>query len=863
MINERNTALIADSLARLSALLLLLDLVSAPVFAATGPLDREMLFDLPEQRLENALLGFSEQAQLQVLTASTVIPDRVTGQIAGRLRARRVLETLLHGSGLVYSVVSEDTIAIRSLHAGGGPGASLPPSAGTAPLVLASVSPPIRLAQAESSSSAQQPAATAERGGDRPDLDTLEEVVVTANKRSEVSAQSLPVTITALSGDHLAEAGATTFADWSHSVPGLVFQDQGPGDKRYIIRGIQSIGAPTVGVYLDNAVISGSNGEDDGGGENVDIRLHDIERIEVLRGPQGTLYGTGSLSGTIRIITKQPKLDRFEEEVGAELSDTSRGSENYNVDGMVNVPIVPDKLGIRAVGWYVNDSGFIDNIRLGNTDINTEETTGGRLSVALAATDRLRLTGSILYQDQDVGGKSFYFPSDGDLRNSEYTLGPRTDRATISQLDLNYRFDSGSLDVSSAYFDRFVYFRFDSTPILIFFGVPDLPAVTLQPEDSSIWTNEARFSSDLSGPFQFVVGALHQRLTRSFTSSVVTVDEAGQAAQTEPNIFGRTSSKEVEQEAVFGEATYDLTSQWSLTGGLRWFRSEEDAHSQNVFPFFGGPPEEPRVSHTSEDKVTPKVSLSFKASPDVLLYALAAQGFRQGGTNDAGFGSLIVVPEGFDSDSLWNYEVGLKSAWFDKRMLLNVTVYAIRWSDIQTKNRTPGLGFPYIGNAGTASSDGVEMELTALPTRGLELRASVSYQFARLTQDQPLAATDPDAGRDGDRIPNTPRITANGSAQYTWPLTPQLDGVVRGEVSYVGASQTYFSARSEFFQDLAPYALADFRAGVQGENWNATLFVKNAFDRRAEIDKLFQTDSPLSVFTARPRTIGVSVGYRF
>ena len=221
------------------------------------------------------------------------------------------------------------------------------------------------------------------------------------------------------------------------------------------------------------------------------------------------------------------------------------------------------------------------------------------------------------------------------------------------------------------------------------------------------------------------------------------------------------------------------------------------------------------------------------------------------------------MPEGFDSDSLWNYEVGLKSAWFDKRMLLNVTVYAIRWSDIQTKNRTPGLGFPYIGNAGTASSDGVEMELTALPTRGLELRASVSYQFARLLSSVPLAATDPDAGRDGDRIPNTPRITANGSAQYTWPLTPQLDGVVRGEVSYVGASQTYFSARSEFFQDLAPYALADFRAGVQGENWNATLFVKNAFDRRAEIDKLFQTDSPLSVFTARPRTIGVSVGYRF
>jgi outer membrane receptor protein involved in Fe transport len=530
---------------------------------------------------------------------------------------------------------------------------------------------------------------------------------------------------------------------------------------------------------------------------------------------------------------------------------------------MINLPIVQDKLALRAVGWYVNDSGFIDNIRLGDKGINTEETTGGRLTMAFAATDRLKLTGSILYQDQNVGGKSFYFPSDGDLKNSEFTLGPRTDRSTITQLDLSYRFDQGTFDISSAYLDRFVYFRFDSTPILIFFGVPDLPAVTLQPENSSIWTNEARYSSNLSGPFQFVVGALHQRLTRSFVSSVVSVDAEGRATGTEPDIFGRTSAKQVEQEALFGEGTYSFTPKLSLTAGVRWFKSSEDANSQNVFPFFGGPPEDPRSSHTSEHKVTPKLSVAYKLDDDVLLYALASQGFRQGGTNDAGFGSLIQVPEGFESDSLWNYEVGMKSAWMEHRLVLNLTAYAIRWSDIQTKNRTPDLGFVYIGNAGTASADGLEAELTMRPMRGLELQAALAYQNARLTEDQPLAATDNDAGRDGDRIPNTPRFTANGSAQYTWPVLGNLDAVVRGEVSYVGASQTYFSARSEFFQALSPYALADFRAGVQAENWNATLFVKNAFDRRAQIDKLYQTDSPLSVFTARPRTVGINVGYRF
>lgn len=697
----------------------------------------------------------------------------------------------------------------------------------------------------------------------------IEEITVTASKRGVETVQSIPISITAISGETLADSGATQFDEWSRSVPGLTFQDQGPGDKRYIVRGIQSTGAATVAVYLDNAVITGSNGEDDGGGKNVDIRLFDVDRIEVLRGPQGTLYGVGSLSGTIRILTNQPRLDRFESAVGAELSFTEKGGTNWLVNGMVNLPMIDDKLGVRAVGWKVDNSGYIDNVRLGLKDINDEETEGGRLIIAGKPTDRMTLTASFLYQNQDVGGKSFYFPDDGELKNSEYTQGPRQDKVTVSQFEFNYDFDAVNLNISTAYLDRFVDFKFDSTPILIFFGVPDLPAVTLQPEDSSTWTNEARISSKGDGPFQFVAGALYQRLTRSFTSSVVTVDDNGIATQTEPNIFGRISARQIEQHAVFGEGTYAITPKLTAIAGLRWFRSKVHATSQNVFPFFGGPPEEPRESNGSDSKVTPKVSLSYKANEDLMFYALASQGFREGGTNDGGFGSLIVVPEEFESDSLWNYEVGMKSAWLDQRLILNVTAFAIRWSNIQTKNRTPELGFVYIGNAGTASSDGIEAELIARPIDNLDLRASVSFQDARLTEDQPLADpdlgedADPDAGRDGDRIPNTPRVTANLGAQYKIPVTASMNAVFHGDVSYVGSSQTYFSKRSVFYQELASYTLADLRAGLEGEQWTATLFVKNVFDKRAEVDKLYQTDAPLSVFTNRPRTIGINVGYRF
>ena len=831
-------------------------LMSVQAQAITTDLEREALFDLPQQLLEKALLGFSEQAHVQLLTSSANIPDQIAGGVSGRMRIRRALDQLLHGTGLHYAMISAGTIAIQSMQSE----SAVRPIGAT--MLLASNSPML-LAQSSEPAVAPTSPPRETAAPRRMQSDSIQEIVVTATKRGEETAQSLPLSISALSGESLKESGATMFSDWSHSVPGLVFQDQGPGDKRYIIRGVQSTGAPTVGVYLDNAVISGSNGEDDGGGKNIDIRLFDVDRIEVLRGPQGTLYGAGSLSGTIRLITKQPKFDRIEGDVGAEYSNTEKGGSNYSVNGMLNLPVVEGKLALRAVGWRVDDSGFIDNVRLGLSDINTEKTNGGRLALAWQATERLKVTASVLHQNQDIGGKSFFFPTDGDLKNSEYTQGPRTDRATITQLDVNYQLDKFTFDLSSAYFDRFVNFKFDSTPILIFFGVPDLPAVTLQPEDSSTFTNEARLSSKLDGPFQFVAGALYQKLKRSFVSSVVTVDANGLATQTEPNIFGRTSSKSIDQYAVFGEGTYQASPKLSFTVGLRWFRSTEDAHSQNVYPFFGGPPELPRTAHTSETKVTPKFSVAYQLNPDALLYALVAQGFRQGGTNDAGFGSLIQVPEGFKSDSLWNYEVGLKSSWLDQHLLFNLTAYAIRWSDIQTLNRTPGLGFPYIGNAGKASSDGLEAELTVKPAKGLELQATLSLQNARLTDDQPLAATDNDAGRLGDRIPHTPKFTASGYAQYTHAINDSMDAVFRAQVNHVGSSQTYFSARSDFFQNLAAYTLVDLRAGLQADRWNATVFVKNLIDKRAEVDKLFQTDSPLSVFTTRPRTIGLSVDYRF
>jgi outer membrane receptor protein involved in Fe transport len=181
---------------------------------------------------------------------------------------------------------------------------------------------------------------------------------------------------------------------------------------------------------------------------------------------------------------------------------------------------------------------------------------------------------------------------------------------------------------------------------------------------------------------------------------------------------------------------------------------------------------------------------------------------------------------------------------------------------MQTKNRNP-QGFVYIGNAGKATSDGFELELNALPTRGLEFSGSLAYQKARLTEDQPLAEVDFDVGQDGDRIPNVPKWTASAAAQYSFPVSGETEGLVRVDYSYVGSSNTYFSPRSDFFQNLDAYSLVNLKVGIRTDRWEATLFVNNLADKRAEVDKLYQLDSPLSVFTTRPRTIGINFGVNF
>lgn len=707
------------------------------------------------------------------------------------------------------------------------------------------------------------PSEAAEATKASDDNTALAEVIVTAAKRGEQRLQDVPLTVTALSGDSLRAMGADKFSDFAYSVPGLTFQDQGPGDKFYIIRGLQSSGRSTTGVYFDEAVITSSTQTDgDGGGRQPDIKLFDLARIEVLRGPQGTLYGSGSMGGTIRFISNKPDFSQFSGSTQVIGSSTANGGGNLDVNAMVNVPLVKNKLALRAVGWTRSESGFIDNIRLGEKRLNSERTQGGRAELDFEPTDKLTISAFALGQKLKTGGRQRYFVADGDLKQSSNVREPWDEDLWIYSLTGKYQADLADITAVTSYFKRDLTLRFDATPILNFLGAP-ITARTSEPQGFRIWSNELRMSSKLPGPVQAVLGVYYEQERTSFLSSVDETGPGGLPATPANTLFSRRTAGALNQRAVFGEVNYNLLEALTLTAGGRWFQFSQRNSSALIVPLFlfGGAPGPGPTLSARESGFTKRFALAYKMREGALVYAQAAQGFRPGGTNDTG---VTNVSSQFNSDSLWNYELGAKTSWLDKRLAVDLAAYTIRWNKIQVSNLDPTGSFTFIDNAGKAQIDGVEFELTARPFRRLDFSASGSYQNARLTENQPQGGGDL-AGLTGDRIPQVPRLTAASFVQYHWPLTWRSgwEGVARADVSYVGSAPTKFRPDDPFYHVRRSYAVENMRLGIDASAWSAFLFVDNVADKRADINVVEGYADRYQIFVNRPRTIGVDLSLRF
>ena len=761
------------------------------------------------------------------------------------------------------------------------------------------------------------------------DSESIEEIVVTANKLNAQKVLDIPISIQAISGDALQSAGAAGISSIAGEIPGLSIQDLGPGDKKYVIRGINSVGDSTTGIYYGEAVISGRNG-DDGGGFEADIRLYDLDRIEVLRGPQGTLYGASSESGTIRFIPKSPDLHDLGGYVTTEGSETAHASGNYNLNGALNLPIIDGVLALRLVGWKVFDSGYVNQIRVGtgvtglsNTapsgsppnyqfvpvaglgfvkGVNDDDVGGARATVRYQPTDDLTIDANYTTQTETSGGSSRYTPAGVtafntvtpkfynnnippvqgcDLCNTDVTQSPWSDDLKVFGATVTYKTGVGTVTGTTNQFNRTTAFTFDSTPILVSFGVP-VPAETLEPRTRKVNSSEIRFASDLSSPVNFVAGVYREHEIQDLAVQVIATGANGLVtgpfsiqtsadALDHPGVgntfFGRTDQRSGTQYAGFGEATWKINDAWTVVGGLRYFTETQNGVQTQTHPF-GGFPGAPNLVPSVDPKetfnrVTWKANTSYKFNDALLAYGTVSTGFRGGGTNPVSE-PFEKTPAAFAPDKLTNYELGAKGRLFDGLLDYQADVYWINWNNIQVQETTADGAFVYIGNIGDARVKGVEFEFTARPVHYLTVTFAGSYQDAYLTQGATPGekAINPTLGVTGDPIPNVPKVQFNLGFNYTRPIAGDWQGLIAADVSYRDAENAYFSSNT-FNLPLAAYTLLGLRAGVIEGPWSVTAFVRNATDKRAQVSAINSSQDPDALLTVQPRTVGLTLTRKF
>lgn len=715
------------------------------------------------------------------------------------------------------------------------------------------------------------------------------DIIVTATRR-DTRLIDTPIAITAIGGDTLERQGVRGLNDLARLAPGLNLEDRGGGFTRITLRGIRAPGEPTVGLYYDEAPITGTPGSGgDPGSSAANLRLFDVDRVEVLRGPQGTLFGSGSMGGTVRVIFAKPTYD-YEGTAQGEIATTAHGGERYQLQGMANVPIVDGKVALRTVLYYVNDGGYIDNVPLGIRNIDSSETWGGRALLRLDPTETLSID-LAAYIERGTGNKPTL--TGRDYTSSIMSREPYRDAFNLYSGTANWDVGAATVTATTAYYRRKQTRTIDaSDSVALSYGYlpdcqfynggtacgPDALAgfndyidgitanVLRYPTLTTNWTGELRVSSNGNGPFKWTVGGYFERRRSDVVSEEILTDPVtGRIVVPNEVLTSRYVNDDLDQKALFGEVSYDLLPNLTATAGARLFDYKRIVGGATTvaWPVYGIT-EQPYVSRkSSESGVVTKFNLSYKPVDGVLLYATASQGFRPGGGNQSvGLPDRLLT---YDSDSLWNYELGAKTQLLGNRLTISADVFQIDWADMQVRG-TNASGYAFVSNAGDARIRGIEAEFGARPVAGLELNGNLTWMDPKLSEDQ-INEDVVAAGRKGDRIPYIPKLTAMLGAQYTMALAPETDLTLRVDANYVGRSYSEFRPTSSNRREIGDYVVANTRAtfDLREQGLSVYAFVDNLFDKfgttyaRSE----YLTGYVTQYNIIRPRTVGLGVQKSF
>ncbi len=618
----------------------------------------------------------------------------------------------------------------------------------------------------------------------------LAEIVVTAEKvRSTV--QDTPISLTAVSAAQISAAGITSVEQIARDVPGLSMRSAGPGLTEYEARGLASNGgaAPTVGFYLDEIPLS-PPALSQSGKVVIDPNLYDLERVEVLRGPQGTLYGSGSMGGTVKVVTAQPKLDLFEGSVQGTLSNTQGGGGNWSGNAMLNLPF-GDRLAVRLVGSDTYRSGWIDQVNLGTAnfpltlgvptfgplnavtpvsvikDANTERVWGGRATVLFKVSDDLSVTAMAFKQSMALGGYDLLdsqptSPQPGPVYDAHYSAFPFRegvhDDIQIYSLTINANVGFADLTSATSYFDRLGWQTQDASESIYYTNNGGSPFVAIpysERDPSRQFSQELRLTSHEGGALRWVAGAFYSELHSAWeeiSNNAAMVpgylpppapQPSAQTIFSEGSFFTSYNPYTVSQIALFADGSYNIAEHWKLAAGLRWYKyaSRQDEIS---WGFDGPNPNEAAAfanattTRARDTGYNPRVNLSYEPTKDLNLYATASKGFRPGGANQilpppsSPPYCALAGPLSFGPDSAWNYEIGEKARMFDNWLTVNGDVYYIKWSGVQ-QVFTLLCGYQFYNNAGDGRSFGPELEVNAKLAEDWTLSLSGAYTDAKIT----------------------------------------------------------------------------------------------------------------------------------
>lgn len=705
----------------------------------------------------------------------------------------------------------------------------------------------------------------------------LDNVTVTATRRNS-GVQDTPLNITAVTGAEIQRQGMTDMSDLVQLVPGIYFEDTGGRDGNPMI---------ARGLNVDSL---GPSGNDNGGSVStyigdiplyLDLKLFDVNRVEVLLGPQGTLYGAGSLGGAVRYIPNRPNTSK------ASLS-VSQDSYGINYSSGVgsktvavgNLPLSPDA-AVRASLGYIHTPGFIDADYLvrepgvsdpepdftdpvaiasnlySKEDSDSENTLAGNLAFLYRFSDRLDANLSYYYQDQSVGSRSINQRESfgtGSYQSAFRYLEPNERKNQLLSLEVNWDLDFAKLTSATGYSRYTELGQRDQTDLLLSFeyGYEDFPAFSAYTRETGRQkrlNQELRLVSSGEGPWNWIVGGFFNQSDSTFTSSEFVPGFPAFAGVDRPDNleYFQLDDQTFTETAMFGEVGYRLTPAWTVTVGARAFKFENSAISAFALPLVdGSAPTEtlltPQFNQISADDSIFKLNTAYQFNKDLLGYLTVSQGYRPGGVNSVP-PCLDPLPAGqnvcalpnevlIQPDKTLNHELGFHSSWLKNRLFINGSVYYIRWEDVQVAGTTVNGAIPITVNGALAKSQGLDLQVQGLLSRHWRVNANYSYTDAQLTRDAPGIVRGEDAYA-GDRLPGTPQHQASLLIGYTQPLPNGWIGSANYGVRAVSDRLTKVGERNNG-ESLSGYVVHRAALSVSDRQWTARLYAENLFNRYVE-----------------------------